>query len=675
MKKSLLLSIAFLASLNCGFDWTFGLAGKCSQARKIVLGLGEKKDDPAREQNEKRVLDLCPEGAPGHFVRALKYERAARPDDAISEYQECLKDEPDFPKASGNLGLLYYRKGMLDEAALELTRALSTDRDPRYLKGLGGIYADKKMYPMALYHYGEALKGAPNDAAILVSIADIHRKQGLLEQAGQEYFKALSINSANEEARLGMAALYLDMNRADKAIEELKRLQTVNPQSKKIHLLLAEAYERKGDLKAAEYEYLLGGRNRSVELMAQLRKGNEYLEAGDYYRAVSELETALKERPGDLQTLRKLGDAYMAAGRDDEAVSTYREAIRMKGGNSAVHRNLGILYEKKGLLDEAVVEYREAIRYDSTDAESRRLLADIYSLRGSYPQAIEQYRELVRMQKDTPQVHLRLARAYVNNRNPKEALNEYLAVVKLEPDNLEAQRELANLYRRSSMDDEAEKHFREVVRIRKDDAEARNALLAIFVKKKKYDEVIALLKENVDLAPADPVNHYKLGLIHEFNKDYEAAAESYKKAVELKGDNAKALNALGRVYMKAGRFAEAKETLEAAKQADPKLEETNVLLGNIRDELAPEPQVYRKRHYSRAESKSDRKGKKGKREKSVGKKKSRTAEKEGSRKSAKKSAKNKAGKSGKVKAEKSGKGKKQSGGGSGKKASKGKKKK
>jgi tetratricopeptide (TPR) repeat protein len=661
MKKSLLIYLAFLAPLICGFDWTFGLAGKCSQAKKIVAVLAEKKNDLERDQNEKRVLALCPDGAPGHFVRALRYERAERPDDAIAEYQECLKDEPDFPKAGGNLGLLHFRKGMLDEAALELTKALATDRDPRYLKGLAGIYADKKMYPMALYHYEEAHKAAPNDESILVSIADIHRKQGQLEQAGQGYFKVLSINSANEEARLGMAALYLDTNRVDKALDELKRMQTVNPQNRKIHLLLAEAYERKGDLKSAEYEYLLGGRTRSVELMEQLRKGNKYLQAGDYYKAVNELETALKEKPGDLQTLRKLGDVYMAAGRDEEAVSTYREAIRMKGGNAAVHRSLGVLYEKKGLLDEAVVEYREAIRYDSTDAESRRLLADIYSLRGSYPQAIEQYRELVRMQKDTPQVHLRLARAYANNKNPREALSEYLATVKLEPDNVEAQRELANLYRRNSMDDEAEKRFREVLRIRKDDAESRNALLAIYVKKKKYDEVIALLKENVELAPADPVNHYKLGLIYEFSKDYDAAVDAYKKAVDLKGDSAKTLNALGRVYMKTGRFAEARETLEAAKQADPNLEETNVLLGNIRDEISPEPQVYRKKSYAKS------KGKKGKREKYVGKKKSKKSAGKDYRKPGKGDSKQKL--------TKGGKSKKASGGGKAKKSSKGKKKK
>ena len=55
--------------------------------------------------------------------------------------------------------------------------------------------------------------------------------------------------------------------------------------------------------------------------------------------------------------------------------------------------------------------------------------------------------------------------------------------------------------------------------------------------------------------------------------------------------------------MKTGHIKEAKVALEAAKSADPTLEETTVLLSNIRDEFAPERKKY---------AKKGRKGKKGK---------------------------------------------------------------
>jgi hypothetical protein len=41
--------------------------------------------------------------------------------------------------------------------------------------------------------------------------------------------------------------------------------------------------------------------------------------------------------------------------------------------------------------------------------------------------------------------------------------------------------------------------------------------------------------------------------------------------------------------MKAGQLDEAREALEAARKADPSMEETSILLSNIRDEFNPEP--------------------------------------------------------------------------------------
>jgi len=165
------------------------------------------------------------------------------------------------------------------------------------------------------------------------------------------------------------------------------------------------------------------------------------------------------------------------------------------------------------------------------------------------------------------------------------------------------------------MDSEALAHYKEVLRLKRDDAEARNGILAIYVKKKKFDEVTALLQENVALAPNNPENHYKLGLIQEFNKDYDSAAASYKKALELKPDHAKALNASGRVLMKTGRFNEAKEMMETARKSSPDLEEPAAQLGNIPEEISPEPRVYRSRAskaHAKKKVKQERKGKKGK---------------------------------------------------------------
>jgi hypothetical protein len=58
------------------------------------------------------------------------------------------------------------------------------------------------------------------------------------------------------------------------------------------------------------------------------------------------------------------------------------------------------------------------------------------------------------------------------------------------------------------------------------------------------------------------------------------------------------------VYMKTGRLAEAREALEAAKQADPNLVETSILLNNIRDDFNPTPRKSIKSKKSKSKKKA-----------------------------------------------------------------------
>ena len=604
---------------------TVEASGSCADAKRLAATIPAEANGDVAKQTEDRILDTCPDGAAGYFVQGLRAERGGRHDDAIGNYREALRLEPVFPRAQGNLGLALLEKGSLDEAVVELTRALSSDPAPRYHHGLARIFGQRKIYSLALYHYAEAAKGLPAEPDIPTELAGLYREMGKGSDAEKLYRKALGISPSHEGARLGLASLYMAEGQTERAIEELKQAQIANPGNKEINRQLAEAYEKKGDRQAADYQSLLAGKQRGVLSDERLRRGDELMRGKEYAKAAEEFRAALREKPDWPDALSKLAAAQIAAGLDDEAIATHKELARLRIGGGDTHYNLGVLYERKGLIDEAVVSYKQALHDSPDNGDARRRLADIYTLRGSYPQAIEQYRELLKKGDGNPLLHLKLARAHLNAKNPKDALASYQEALRLNPDNLEARRELAMLYRKSNQNEEAERQYREILRIRKDDAEARNVLTALYVKSKKYDELITLLKEGVELAPGDPASHYKLGLIYEFQKDYEAAEERYRKAVELKGDHAKSLNALGRIYLKTGKIAEAKETLEAAKKADPGMEETAVLLSNIKEELSPEPLRY---------GKNKRKGKASKEAK-----KSRSSKKKSSKKATKKSSK------------------------------------
>ena len=611
--KKLASCVIFLPILFllCGFDWG-GQKNSCSKAMSHIDSLDTAYNEVRSRQIEAEIKSLCPDGAAGHYVNALMFERVGNIDGAITEYRQALRQEPNFPRASGNLGLLYAQQGKNNEASVELTRGLTAPSSAKYHKALGRVLADMNVYSLAVYHLAEAGNTLVRDSEVFTRLAEVRLAMGQPSLALEEYGRALNANPADDNAYIGIATIYLKQNDLDKALEQLKKAEMANPQNRKTHLMMAEIYEKKGNAKQANFEYLLSGSGKNINAEADVAsKPAKVLVQSpqapvpttiaatqtpkpvlteDLRQSVKSLQKTIKDSPENAaETYGKLGDIYRLSGKDQEAIAAYKEAEYLDTSDSNVYLNLGILYEKHDNLDEAVVAYKEAVRVNPKNANARFRLAEIRNTRGFYQEALEQYGEFLKLKPNSPDVQLKVARLLAKNKEIALAIGAYGSVLKSAPNNADANREIAALYRINKLDDKAIEHYKKALDQQKDDTETRNALVSLYVKNKQYDDITALLKEAAELFPDDPNNHYKLGLICEFRKSHNDAIANYKKAIELKPDHARALNALGRLYMKTGRTSEAREALDAARKADPNLEETTSLQNNDRDEFSPEP--------------------------------------------------------------------------------------
>ena len=171
MRKILTYFMLLCATtLLTGFSWGFGSDDPCKNALELAGTLESIRDEAQARQTEAKILSLCPDGGAGHFVSALQLERVGNIDGAISEYRKALQQERSFPLASGNLGLLYAQKGMNDEASVELARGLSLRPNPRYQKAMARILAERKVYPLAIYHYIEAARELTRDAELFSTV-------------------------------------------------------------------------------------------------------------------------------------------------------------------------------------------------------------------------------------------------------------------------------------------------------------------------------------------------------------------------------------------------------------------------------------------------------------------------------------------------------------------------
>ncbi len=97
----------------------------------------------------------------------------------------------------------------------------------------------------------------------------------------------------------------------------------------------------------------------------------------------------------------------------------------------------------------------------------------------------------------------------------------------------------------------------------------------------KQTYYLELARKKIQDNPADSKSHFELAnQLHELG-DYEGAAESYRKALEIEPNSALVLANLGSIYHKLGDFRSAKESYERALELEPDRADTIRNLGVI----------------------------------------------------------------------------------------------
>jgi Tfp pilus assembly protein PilF len=230
-------------------------------------------------------------------------------------------------------------------------------------------------------------------------MAGINEKSGDLDNAAEEYKKALRADYRNAVIHLNLASIYLKKKDVSRAIAELNLAVKFDPESVEPHAILALLYFSQEKLADAgsEYEKALENASRLEPRNSGVLKklGLLYLEkknykaAEDIYKkvlelspddpesrfllsnvydeqknrgaAVIELKKVLELKPDYHQALNYLGYLYVEENRElAEAEKLIKKAVELSPDNGAYIDSLGWLYFKQGNPGEAKVQLEKA---------------------------------------------------------------------------------------------------------------------------------------------------------------------------------------------------------------------------------------------------------------------------------------------------------------------------
>jgi len=159
-----------------------------------------------------------------------------------------------------------------------------------------------------------------------------------------------------------------------------------------------------------------------------VRRGQEYLETGDYERAIVEFDNAIGVDPGSAWAYASRGEAHYRLGQHQRALTDLGRAIQFAPNYAPAYRLRGDLYWAQGKYTEALGDYDQAITRDAKDDIARNTKAWI--LATSPWKNVRNGREAVRLAReainisDHAEYRDTLAAAHAENGQFSKAIKE-----------------------------------------------------------------------------------------------------------------------------------------------------------------------------------------------------------------------------------------------------------
>jgi tetratricopeptide (TPR) repeat protein len=250
----------------------------------------------------------------------------------------------------------------------------------QYLSGLG-------KYKEAVPHFRQALEIKGNIPIIAYDLAQALLYGGELQQA-KRFIDDILFKEPENLLALQLKTQYEQMfgDRAA-AINTLRKVIELAPDSPRPHLLIASLYWQEGLLFMAQQSAL-----KTLELdqhahTARLILGDVLFKRGQAEPAIRHLEQLLEVQPKNVGALILIGDIYLSLGQTHKAQDAYRRAISVYPEMPSLKTKLAALGETGGKPGAALSEARDILKKRPEDREAVRTCLDLLSKDGKLDEA------------------------------------------------------------------------------------------------------------------------------------------------------------------------------------------------------------------------------------------------------------------------------------------------
>jgi tetratricopeptide (TPR) repeat protein len=360
--------------------------------------------------------------------------------------------------------------------------AACASKEQRIESGLrkGAEFVQKGDWDRASVEIRNVLQIDPKNARAYLLAGRIDDGRVAVRSAFTNYTRALELDPASTDARIGLARVYLlanDLPAADKMVTQALAAEPANPRARAIRIALIS---RRGDPDGAvaEARRLVDG-TPALPPDAAMLVAALFASAQDHATALTVLDQALAKDRANVAMLQiaaeVAGDAPAAAGLASRTPGYYRAAVEAAPRNDDLWRRWSLWHIRRSELDAAEGVLRDAIQAAPSDPGRTRALLEFMGAFRPADAAQKEFTGAVAAAPKDASIRFALADFYASQRrvsDERRTLEEIVALGRDAPSGLAARSRLAALGLAEGKVEDARATLADVLRLNPRDAEA-----------------------------------------------------------------------------------------------------------------------------------------------------------------------------------------------------------
>jgi len=571
--------------------------------------LGSKGRPDVIEMAEKLAQEVLAKDAnniEGHILMGTVLFAKNEKDKAFAELNHAIELDPKRVESYLSLARFYIVTNDTAKAEELFKRAITINPNlPLAHTEYGKFLIQSNRLPEAEAELNKAVEVAPTDRPSRSVLAGYYLVSKQLDKAEQAYKGLVALDPDKPESQAVLADFYAQINRTDDAIKVYQDLLAKSPDYMQGRYRLAEMLLMKGDTQGATAqvnEILKKDQSDRQALMLRARLRAQSGQNADLKAAVEDLKEVLKQEPTSrpglyfmAQTTYQLGDLDQARAFASELEKNYPDYLPAKlmkvqvalaGNDSKSAVSLA-----NDLLDRLSKTAADA---DNSPTLLKEIREKTYLARGNaqiqlknYPAARQDFEAARIDAPNDPNTYNSLASVSAFENKPDEAVANWENALKLDPVNVGALSGLIALYSQKQEFDKAharidqalnsypnnaslhylkaqvyslqrngqatEAELRKTIELDASYVAAYHALGALFINMKQEDRAIAEYQQIAKIRPDNPVAYTMIGMLEDSRKNYDAAADNYRKALAQDANSVIAANNLAWIYAAYGK--------------------------------------------------------------------------------------------------------------------------